>query len=34
MCLIDSDHDYILEEILRIDKVEFEINLRDDGDEE
>ena len=34
ICLTDSDHDYILEAIEHIDKIELEINSRDDGDEE
>ena len=32
-CLTESDHDCILEEIERRDKIELEINSRDDGDE-
>ena len=32
ICLTDSDHDYILEAIEHRDKIELEINSRDDGD--
>ena len=34
ICLTDSDHDYILEEIEQRDKIDLERNLRDDDDEE
>ena len=34
LCLTESDHDYILEEIEHRDKIESVINLRDHGDEE
>ena len=34
ICLTDCDHDYILEEIEHRDKVELEINSRDDVEEE
>ena len=34
ICLTDYDHDYILEEIEHREKIELEINSRDDGDEE
>ena len=33
ICLTDSDHDYILEYIEHREKIDLEINLRDDGDE-
>ena len=32
LCLTDSDHGYLLEEIEHRDKIESERNLRDDGD--
>ena len=34
ICLTDSYNDYILEEIKCRDKIEYKINIRDDGDEE
>ena len=33
ICLTDSDHYFILEEIELRDKIKLEINLMDDGDE-
>ena len=34
ICLTDCDNDYILGEIEHRDKIDLEINSRDDGDEE
>ena len=34
ICLTDSNHDFIFEKIEHKDKIELEINLRDDGNEE
>ena len=34
ICITDFDHDYILKEVDHRERLELEINLRDDGDEE
>ena len=34
LCLTNSDYDYTLEEIERRDKIEYDRNIRDDGEEE